>query len=55
MKKIFITCGIVFIVLYINNIFQILPEKWKDLLFNVEFILLIGSIINMFKREKGEK
>lgn len=55
MNKYIIVCSIVFVVLYINNIFQLLPTKWVDLLFNIEFIILIGYLVNKFKINKLKK
>ncbi len=55
MSKYIIVCSIVFVVLYIDNIFQLLPTKWVDLLFNIEFIILIGYLVNKFKINKLKK
>lgn len=52
MDKCIIVYTIIFIVLYINNIFQILPTKWIDLIFNIELFILICYFKNKFKMNK---
>lgn len=55
MNKYIIVCSIIFVVLYINNLFQLFPTKWVDLLFNIEFFVFVCYFVNKFKTSKFKK
>ena len=55
MEKYIIVCSVVFVVLYINNLFQLFPTKWVDLLFNIEFLMFVCYFINKFRTNKIKK
>lgn len=55
MDKYIIVCSIVFVVLYINNLFQLFTTKWVNLLFNIDFFIFACYFVNKFKTNKFKK
>ncbi|EGJ72082.1 hypothetical protein Bcop_1896 [Bacteroides coprosuis DSM 18011] len=50
-----IICGIVFTVLYVNNMFQLMPSNWVELFFHVEFLLFVCFIIMELRKQNKNK
>lgn len=55
MLKYMITCGTIFTILYVNNMFQIMPNNWVNLFFNIEFFLFVCFFIIEIKKRKKLK
>ena len=48
-------CILIYVAIYINHIFGILPNNWEDLLFHIDFFLFGSYIANQIKEKMSGK